>query len=330
MTVSRAERLRTAAAAEQDGKIRSDTSEIVHSFDDGWTVNRLATCGDVRREGFLMNSCVPKYVGDVLISRAKPARYQPGERGDEDTVEPVGFDLLRTTDLSGANYGQRLHSLRDPMNLPHLTFWASKAGAWDIFGHKNAKPKVKYLKRLGQWAEAANIRHVEGLTERADLHKCFEDGLFTYEGSRLSSLERTLTRRILGEDAKRGTKLDDPKLERYRLRMWKITWRNTMMIATMHELSTANREDRAWLKWMGESATERDRMIITRNSKVRRCGIRIRRVKLHRAMAEMQEATDALLAPTQRQWYAGRRRKGGPIMNQSADRLRKSRRGKKR
>lgn len=329
MTISRAERLRTAERAQAEGTIREDTSEVVHTFADGWMIVRLTTCGDVRREGFLMSSCVPKYLGDALIEKSKPARYQPCERGDEDPVKPVDHQLLVKTDLSGCNYQQSLHSLRDPMNLPHLTWWSSNRGAWDIFGHKNCKPKAKYLKRLGEWAEAAEIRCVEGFTEHSATHKLYEDGLHTYEGFHLNRRYFRLSDSVLGREWSAATTKQDPaqaSLVHYQRQMFDIMWSDTLMIGVMHQLSSQNKADREWLKWKGDDATAAERTIGIRNCKTRRRGICMRKVKLQRAHAQMQSLTDAMRTPLQRQWHAGRRGRGGSIMTQSNERLRDLRR----
>lgn len=329
MTISRAERLRTAERAEAEGVIREDTSEAVHAFADDWTIVRLTTCGDVRREGFLMSSCVPKYVGDKLISDSKPARYQPGTRGDEDRAEPVDVPLIHSTDLSGCNFGQSLHSLRDPMGLPHLTFWANETGAWDIFGHKNGKPKAKYLRRLGEWADSAEIKNIEGVTEKADSFKQFYDGYYTYEGVHFNRYYDTLHARALGAD-QHGDKYADTKRGRrqkvYHDQAWSIAWRTTLMIGRIHTLMTLIHEDRKWLKWKGESATERDRQIVERNRKLRRAAIHRCDTRLRRASIQLQQLTEAQLTPAQRRWYAGKTRCSEPIMTQGNDPLRERRR----
>lgn len=66
---------------EAEERFGADESIVVHTFDNGWTINRLENLNDIWREGFLMRNC-----------------------------------LADDEDIDGT-----VHSLRDAVNYPHLT-----------------------------------------------------------------------------------------------------------------------------------------------------------------------------------------------------------------
>lgn len=150
MGLTHSQRKRLMERGIADGQIAPDRSQVLHTFADGWTINLLSTAGDVRREGFLMRSCLPKYAGDRLLD--EPGLVDRGERADEDQMRCVAPGELETLGLDGIHVGCTLASLRDPMNLPHLTFWyRPDMYACSVLGAHNAKPKAAYQARLGQW-----------------------------------------------------------------------------------------------------------------------------------------------------------------------------------
>jgi hypothetical protein len=103
MTPAQVERL-----AEERG-LPEDGSEVVHRFPDGWTIRRLNTMGDQRREGVIMNHC-----WDTEDPGADPV--------------PLGPD---------SNY----YSLRDPNNIPKASFYyfAPDHEVWNRFWGNGAK-----------------------------------------------------------------------------------------------------------------------------------------------------------------------------------------------
>jgi hypothetical protein len=148
------------ARLEAEGAICADHSTVVHRFDDGWTVNRLQTMGDLRREGQLMRSCLAQYAGDTLDPKV-PALVI--ERSAMDDSEPHGWD--EASSLAGdspeiwATYLlSSLHSLRDETGLPHATWWQrDQLCAFEILGYRNSKLRPAYRQRIDAWMQASNV-----------------------------------------------------------------------------------------------------------------------------------------------------------------------------
>jgi hypothetical protein len=139
--------------AESNGWICADRSEIVHTFADGWTVRRLACAGDLRREGWIMRSCLAQYCGDELDD--EPGRIKtcngPGDAPfDWSAREWDEFD-----DLGGKHWGMclsNLYSLRDEHNMPRATWW-TRLGSYshNLLGSHNEPVKKGYEKRVREW-----------------------------------------------------------------------------------------------------------------------------------------------------------------------------------
>jgi hypothetical protein len=113
--------------------LHPDTSEIVHTFPNGWTIRKPLTWGDVGREGCLMRHCL-------------------AGMGEDDEDTPLDADST-------------LHSLRDPNNLPHVTFEYSPTYEYneegqDLFPNgiiwgaqgRSGEPSEKYLAMLSEFA----------------------------------------------------------------------------------------------------------------------------------------------------------------------------------
>jgi hypothetical protein len=109
---------------------------VVHTFPDGWTVRRLSRVSDLLREGGLMGNCLEW--SEYLKHRDPNARLRPQGHTNE-----------------------RYFSLRDPNNLPHLTFvmsnWSGRVRGHSrqmrrVLGRHNADPKHHHVRRLYQWA----------------------------------------------------------------------------------------------------------------------------------------------------------------------------------
>lgn len=104
-------------AQEHENEYGPDTSKTVHSFDDGWTVRAPQSVADYYREGTLMGNCVND---DIDYQK------EPNEQAWANDV---------------------YHSLRDPDNIPHVT-WRANDGT-DALGRHNSTP-TKYLKYLNE------------------------------------------------------------------------------------------------------------------------------------------------------------------------------------
>ena len=79
-----------------EGEHGPDTAEIVHQFDDGWTVRRLLYIRDALYEGTLQKHCMAGH------------DWPEGADNPDNVLDHgEGWDIL---------------SLRDPMNYPRVTF----------------------------------------------------------------------------------------------------------------------------------------------------------------------------------------------------------------
>ena len=99
-------------AQEHDSK-HPDTSQVVHTFDDGWTIRRPQTNADHWRESILMSNCVDD-------------RCEMSDDPNDPHLIP----------------DSTYHSLRDPDNIPHAS--------WDLespepaLGRHNSPVKEEY------------------------------------------------------------------------------------------------------------------------------------------------------------------------------------------
>ncbi|WP_196807281.1 PcfJ domain-containing protein [Candidatus Solirubrobacter pratensis] len=169
---TRTQKLRRAA--EVEAAIGApDQSEVVHAFPDGWTIRRPTTWSDVYREGALMHNC---WNGDYSDSPAGMwASHPQGDWLDPDEDDsgvdiPYGplseyyedakaaghpvLELHHRIDPAGwSNYP---HSLRDPDNIPHVSFYSglrsNMARVDQPLGMKNSDPKPEYMARVNEWA----------------------------------------------------------------------------------------------------------------------------------------------------------------------------------
>lgn len=131
-------------AQELDQQIGPDSSIVVYTFPNGWTVRELTTLGDVHREGELMGSCLSSNAGDC-----HPIWEYAWEALEEDEDE-------EWTEGDGLNFDEYIGeegpmlSLRDTDNLPHLS-WADNS----ILGKHNTDPKPEYQ---AMWDEFLNSK----------------------------------------------------------------------------------------------------------------------------------------------------------------------------
>lgn len=157
MTVTSSQRIAQQQAFEDAGELAPERAQTVHSFDDGWRVVRLATAGDIRREGLLMRNCLAQYAGDELVSERR-GEIALGPLADEDPAPAIVVGSHGAMNLRGRHTDASLYSLRDSANLPHLTWWAKEGShACGALGYRNSRPKDGYRERLKQWSEAAGI-----------------------------------------------------------------------------------------------------------------------------------------------------------------------------
>lgn len=95
--------------------------QILHTYDDGWTLRNLTNADELKREGDAMGHCVGSYGSDV-------------ENGD-----------------------LKVHSLRDPKGNPHVTYGIQQdtdhpgGRAWQVYGTGNSTVKDEYADRIKQY-----------------------------------------------------------------------------------------------------------------------------------------------------------------------------------
>lgn len=128
------QRIAKVRAAEVAGWLLPDTSEILHTFDDGWTIRAPLTAGDHGREGYAMHNCCGRYV-----------------YGDLDPATP--FSMADRDELSETLQRARLISLRDSHNLPHASMWLLDEHIYFALGPSDDPVKEHCEKRLVQWAK---------------------------------------------------------------------------------------------------------------------------------------------------------------------------------
>lgn len=109
-----------AIAGKETGKVYDNTGEIIHEWDDGWTVRTVTSPNDLDVEGPAMQHCVATYKGAVSSGRS------------------------------------RIFSLRDPNNMPHVTI--ELRGKTDevvqIQGKQDKRPIKEYRERVAEWLQA--------------------------------------------------------------------------------------------------------------------------------------------------------------------------------
>jgi hypothetical protein len=110
-----------------DQAFGADRAEIVYAFADGWTVRRLTSTNDERREGTLMRNCM-----------------RSGR-----TVHPRGraWYSLRDTD----NFPRSSIS-HDPDRPREKSTYAWPAGGGPVFGMRSPKPQ--YMERIREWLDS--------------------------------------------------------------------------------------------------------------------------------------------------------------------------------
>lgn len=109
-----------AQAGKGKGLVYDGTGEIIHEWDDGWSVRTVTSPNDLKVEGSLMQNCVASYASAVAAGTS------------------------------------RIFSLRDPNNQPHATIEldGGKDAVKQIQGKQNKKPIKEYRERVGEWLQA--------------------------------------------------------------------------------------------------------------------------------------------------------------------------------
>lgn len=130
------------------------TAQVIYSFADGWTVRRLLTRGDEHREGMLAGHCW--HHNDAI----DPARAWAGD------IDDYFHTPLDEEDPYNNGDRTKCYSLRDPDNIPRVSFYLDEETVWqkgwaksgrlhlnEALGHHSSDPKPEYLERLIAWVE---------------------------------------------------------------------------------------------------------------------------------------------------------------------------------
>lgn len=121
-------------------QLPEDTSEIIYTFADGWTIRQPRTWNDIAREGSLMSNCLLPPLEDWAgVDRSK---WFSSEYIHEIWDEYRGENLN-----SGIPYST-VFSLRDPNNIPHATLTEDNWNNANLLGRHNSEIKPEYYYRF--------------------------------------------------------------------------------------------------------------------------------------------------------------------------------------
>lgn len=128
-------------------RLPEDKSQIVHQWPDGWSIRRLQSYQDMEREGQLVSNCLAySQTDDPSPEWEGHPQAENDERGN--------WYLPHDADLS-LPVGDHIHSLRDPDNIPHVTFHAQIGPTGyefsNVLGRHNTEPKDEYKQRIRDW-----------------------------------------------------------------------------------------------------------------------------------------------------------------------------------
>ena len=139
-----------------------DESQIVHQFDDGWTIRQLSIYADAEREGHLMSNCM-RWSGED--ESASFWGFHPNYQTWED---PEFEDL----DMPLPSF-EEVYSLRDPNNIPHVTIYEDEiTDGRAMLGKHNSNPKPEYLDKIEEWVGTQNYsRPSEGLKTEIEIYR---------------------------------------------------------------------------------------------------------------------------------------------------------------
>lgn len=152
-------------AAELEKQFGLDKSVIEYEFEDGWSIRRCLVYGDMCREGELMSNC---WANSFWHQESKQRQWPGGAGmvehfiGESDNVYPLSRDpeskLLTPTKKNCRKKlkRKRYFSLRDPDNLPRVSFFGEpkKGYVRQASAAHNASVKPQCKKYLKEFAQA--------------------------------------------------------------------------------------------------------------------------------------------------------------------------------
>jgi hypothetical protein len=159
--------------AQELDELGPDTSEEIARDNDGWTVRRPKTYGDLDRAGCMMGNCwaLGYDNGGYLNSLYANSEIYDPQRWDEDpdgALEDFNQNF-RNELMPHANQnfhrGESLRSpmfLADPDNIPRLGWHydpdEEQPAFSEILGRHNSDPKAEYVNRLAQMMQESQHR----------------------------------------------------------------------------------------------------------------------------------------------------------------------------
>ena len=134
-----------------------DSSIILHTFDDGWTIRRCRNYRDLNREGMLMSNCWR----NAFWTEANLRTYPYGAGMREHFKIPQDRKpgrVLKVEDVKTLTPGHlrrlirpKFYSLRDPDNIPHCSFFCARKEFTHVLGPHNGPLKRELCGYLGEF-----------------------------------------------------------------------------------------------------------------------------------------------------------------------------------
>lgn len=178
---------------EQAATLPEDSSRIIYTFEDGWTIRELMTVGDMSREGQLMGNCIdpadpycrqfyPMREGEFYYSEGRDdwEEYEPGKPTPE-TDEYVRSHIDRNSLISVLDDPLRYLSLRDPDNIPRASY-DEESDEW--LGRHNAPLKPEYEQKVIEFenSPASNVVTPPASKTARILQRCGTTSFSTMRG----------------------------------------------------------------------------------------------------------------------------------------------------
>lgn len=156
-----------------------DQSGIIHQWPDGWTIRQPQTYGDLHREGSLMGNCWTPFSDDNNVN--PPWDAHPLAPDDADWPYTPSDLTPEILNASLPEYCSGMRSLRDPDNVPHMSFYhdTRRNAILDALGRHNDPPKPEYMNRVKEWAgqNGAHMRFAAIVGSPKDPNEGWESGV---------------------------------------------------------------------------------------------------------------------------------------------------------
>jgi hypothetical protein len=153
--VRQAAMTRSQLLAQRDRLLQEfpDRTEPVHQWDDGWSMRKPKSYGDIHRTGELMGNCLsldqqyqnqgPFGPYDSHFSWPKNEKGYPEDQLSDETYQGVRANLE-----APLPHDSSYRFLTDPDGVPHVSAWEYGGDLHEALGRHNADPKDEYIQRL--------------------------------------------------------------------------------------------------------------------------------------------------------------------------------------